>query len=153
MKPNEHSLLYMDDETDNMFCVGLSLWKTRVLLGPALVVLIMIAKCQSAITIRKLWTNKGLLLGGPGNYKAHLRPHLEVTSRESMQRPGVRFLLGSRVGAYGFVGWLLVNLRYKSREFKRQEGAKRVAQMISYCNQSWSLKQRSLTVGRWPASL
>lgn len=78
--------------------------ENQFLLEPALVLLIMIARCPSAITIRKLRTNKGLLLGGPGNYKAHLRLHLKVTGRESMQRPGVRFLLGSRVGAYGFVG-------------------------------------------------
>ena len=65
--------------TDIVFC-GLSLSITNVVAGPALLILVMIARCPSTITIRKL--NKGLLLARPRNYPAHLRPQSKVMSRE-----------------------------------------------------------------------
>ena len=69
------------------------------MVGPALVFLIIIARCLSAITIRKLWKSQGLLLTGPGNYTVHLGLHSKVVGRESMCGPGVLLLLGSRVEA------------------------------------------------------
>ena len=52
-----------------MFCADLSLSITNV------VVLIMIARCPSSITIRKLRKIKSLLFIRPANYAAHLGPH------------------------------------------------------------------------------
>ena len=66
-----------------MFSVGLSLSICNVVVGPALVVLIMIARRPSAITIRKLLKSKGLLRTGPGNYTAHLGPHSKLAGRET----------------------------------------------------------------------
>lgn len=43
--------------------------------GPALVVLIMVARCTSATTIRERWKNKDLLLTDSGKYNSYLRPH------------------------------------------------------------------------------
>ena len=51
-----------------LFCVCLSLSITNDVVGAALVVHIIIVRCPSAITIRKLCTNKNLLRTGPGNY-------------------------------------------------------------------------------------
>lgn len=37
---------------------GISSFRANAVVGPALMVLIMIARCSSAITIRELWINK-----------------------------------------------------------------------------------------------
>ena len=50
------------------------------MVGPTLVVLIMIARHLSAITMRML-----LLLTGCGNYKAHLGPHSEIKGERQRQ--------------------------------------------------------------------
>ena len=51
-------------------------------------VLIMIARHPSAITIMKVWKKKkkDLLLTGPGNYKAHLGPHSKVSGGKKRER-------------------------------------------------------------------
>lgn len=77
-----------------VFHIGLNLLISSAVAGPTLVVLFMIARCPSAITIRKHWKDTGLLLIRPGNYTAHLGPYREVTCRER-QAPGVLLLLGS----------------------------------------------------------
>lgn len=48
---------------------------------------------------------------------------------------------------------LLVSLKRKSRNLKLGEGKRQVAQKVNYGSQSRSLKQRSLTEGRWPGTL
>ena len=55
-----------------LFYVSLSLSMNNGVVGSVLEVLILIARCLSAVTIRKCWKNKCLLLIGPGNYLAHL---------------------------------------------------------------------------------
>ena len=49
--------------------------------GLTLVVLV-IARHSSAVSIRKLWKNKSLWLKGPGNYTAHPGLHSEVVGKE-----------------------------------------------------------------------
>ena len=83
-----------------VLCADLCLSITNVVAGAALVVLIMIARHPSAITIRKLWKKKkGLLLTGRGNYMTHLGPHSKVASRKKARGPGVLFLLELKVEA------------------------------------------------------
>ena len=66
----------------HVLCAGLSLSITSGVAGPALVVLIVIARCLFTITTRKLWKSKGLLFTVPGNYTAHLGLHHKVTGRK-----------------------------------------------------------------------
>lgn len=54
---------------------------------------LVIARCPSSITVRKLKRYRFITSGG--NYAAHLGLHSEVTGR--VYRPGVKVLLGSRV--------------------------------------------------------
>lgn len=77
-----------------MFCAGLGLSITSVVTRPALVVLI-IARYLSAITIRKLEGKKGLLLLTKSQKTpAHQEPHSKVTGEESVREStGLGFCL------------------------------------------------------------
>ena len=115
-----------------MFCAGISLLIISIMARPALVVLIMTARQPSAIPIRKLWKNKGLLLTGLGSYTAHLRPHSEVVRGERMrERKGESQCPRAHVGLgfcfYWDWGWgpriswahsLLANLKCRSGNLK-----------------------------------
>lgn len=82
---------------------------TCVVAGPALVVIIMIARHPSAITTRKLGKDTGLLLTRPTRYTAHLGPYSRAREGE---REGGRdgecantwgsAFNGLRVGGLGF---------------------------------------------------
>lgn len=56
--------------------------------GPAVVILVMISRHTSAITIRKHLKKVYLLLTGPGNYTTHLGPDNEATGREQVHAQG-----------------------------------------------------------------
>ena len=135
-------------EGECLFCAGLSLSITTAVAGLALVVPVRIARHPSAITIRKLWENKGLLLTGPGRYTAHLGPHSKVVDKESSgaRAWGTLPLLGSRPGGKGleFRGLSLYWWVLKQREgnLKRTKTKEQVARRICYWNQPKSLKQR-----------
>lgn len=66
----------------HMLRAGLSLSITNGVAGPALVVLIVMARCLCTITTWKLWKSKGLLFTVPGNYTAHLGLHQKVPGRK-----------------------------------------------------------------------
>ena len=107
-------------------CAGLSLSITSVVAGPALAVLTTIARCLSAITIRKLCKNKVLLFTGPGNCTAHLGPHCKVMGRERERESA--WAWGSAFIAVGGGGVrvlqaqsLVVNLTYKGQNLKHGE--------------------------------
>lgn len=97
-------------------CESFSLSITNIIVGLALQFLIMIVKYPSAIAIRKLRKNKGLLLTGPENYIAHQGPHCEVESgeRKRARRPTV-LLLRLMMGAWvSQTHSLLVNLSIRA---------------------------------------
>ena len=95
---------------------------------------------SSAITTRKLWKTKGLLLTRQRNYITQLRPYNEVTGRgRETEHTGLGFCFCCpRVSQAHSV---LVNLKYKSWALEEK---KQVAQMVSYQNELRSPKQRSL---------
>ena len=98
-----------------LYCACLSLSITNVVAGPVLVVLIMIARCPSAITIRELWKNKCVLLTEPGNSTAYLGPRGSGGwERERVLGPEVLLFMGVKSRAPS----LLVNLKHKSRNLK-----------------------------------
>ena len=78
----------------------------NVVARPVFVVLIVIVRHTSAITIRETWEKNVSLHIGPGGHTACLGPHSEVTRREREREkgsetetgPGVLLLLGLRVG-------------------------------------------------------
>ena len=55
----------------SVFCAGLGLSLTNVVTEPALVVMIMTAKCPSEIIIRALWGKKKFIIPRPGNCIAY----------------------------------------------------------------------------------
>lgn len=132
--------------------------KPQLVPRPALVVLIMVAKCPLTLTIRKLKKiYKGLLLMGSGYYTAHM---VELGEWESVcicasmiTHMGLRFCFycgwGGRLGFHR----LTIESKTYRWEFQAREGEKQVGQMVSYRNQPRFLKQRSLHVGKWPGSL
>lgn len=65
-----------------LFSTDLSLSVACVVAGPALVVIVMIARHPSAITIRKLWKVTILLCTRPGYHRARLGPHSKVLEGE-----------------------------------------------------------------------
>lgn len=79
---------------------------TKVVVGPALVILIQIARHLSATNHQEtLEKNRGLLLTRSGTYTAHLGPHGEVVVRERRRQSalekgeGLLLLLELSVGA------------------------------------------------------
>lgn len=84
----------------------ISLTKCSVAAGLTLVILIMIASCTSATTIREIWKSKlyysNILEGTQHTWE----PHNMVTDWEN--GPGVLNLLGSSVGCLGFQDSLFI---------------------------------------------
>ena len=115
-----------------MFCAGLNLSITSIVAGPALMVLIMIARHLSAITVRKLLKNEGILLTRPGITLAHLGPHKRSQGEREKERKGLGFCFYWDRGWGPRVSWghfLLASLKHEW-EFKQEE--KKIAQMVSY---------------------
>lgn len=92
-----------------LLCDNLSLSIISVVTGPALLLLIMIARRPLAITVRKLGKDTGSLLTRPGNYRARLAVGHMVRSqveRETAQAWGAA-LLGVEGGSLRFQGLTL----------------------------------------------
>lgn len=89
--------------------------------GPALVVLIMIARRPSAVTIRGLGKDSGSLLTGPENHNAHLgRSWRSQLGREGAQAWGAAFIEVEGGGpGVSQAPSLLVNLKHTSGDLKR----------------------------------
>ena len=85
------------------------------------------------------------LLIVPGNYRAHLKPHSKVTSRE-IERERTH-----RGFCFDWAHSLLVNVKHKSGNLKHRKREKQVARNVSYWSPPRALKQRSLSEGNWPA--
>ena len=111
----------------------------------------MIARCPSAITIRKLWKNKGLLQ----DLEIHSTPGAAQQGHRWKERVQPCFYWDWEGGGVGFQ-WahsLLVNLKYKKGNLKPGKKRKHLAEMVSYWNQPSSLKQGGLSRRRTPCSL
>lgn len=114
----------------------------------------MISGHLSSTTIRKLWTNRCLLLTRleitqhTWGYTARLQ---EESKRAYAHGPGVLFLLVLR-GGLNFHRltwyWRIKTLEWSFKVWKKTGGPNGYLP-----NQSRSLKQRSLRLERWPGSL